>query len=158
MPHHCREERERVGVNEWGQGRPCKDVSHGVRPKYRPPGGVSHLPIAEAQSISTAASTVPSCPQPTCATTTSCSARTAAPASRTSIAPARQATPAYAASSPAVISPTTLARTVTARQAPSRAPTPCSDACCCWGWPPVWPAEPVLGVRGSRARRRHGCG
>jgi hypothetical protein len=47
---------------------------------------------------------------------------------------------------------------VTARQASSRAPTPCSDACCCSGWPPVWPAEPVLRVQGSLARRRHGCG
>ncbi|XP_058437842.1 netrin-G2 isoform X1 [Marmota monax] len=79
-----------------------------------------------------AASTAPSAPQPTCATTTSCSARTAAPACRTSAAPARAATLVCAASSRAATSPTTTAAwTATARPGPPRVPPPCSAACCC---------------------------
>ncbi|KAM5185704.1 netrin-G2 isoform 1-T3 [Callospermophilus lateralis] len=80
-----------------------------------------------------AASTAPSAPQPTCATTTSCSARTAAPACRTSAAPARAATLVCAASSRAATSPTTTtaAWTATARPGPPRVPPPCSAACCC---------------------------
>eukprot|EP00074_Homo_sapiens_P093290 XP_016870704.1 netrin-G2 isoform X7 [Homo sapiens] len=81
--------------------------------------------------------------KPTCATTTSCCARTEAPACRTSAAPARAATPACAASSPAATPPTmTAVWTATARPGPPRAPPPCSAACCCWGWPPAWAAEP----------------
>ena len=116
----------------------------------------------------------PSALQPTCVTMTSCSARTAAPACRTSAAPARAATPACAASSPAATPPRrTAAWTATARPGPPRAPPPCSAACCCWGWPPAWAAEPGPegtlrpggGPGGSRARgpapeagRREGCG
>ncbi|XP_077904631.1 netrin-G2 isoform X9 [Ictidomys tridecemlineatus] len=96
-----------------------------------------------------AASTAPSAPQPTCATTTSCSARTAAPACRTSAAPARAATPVCAASSRAATSPTTTAAwTATAHPGPPRVPPPCSAACCCWGWPPAWAAELCPGTRG----------
>lgn len=92
----------------------------------------------------------PSAPQPTCATTTSCCARTGVPACRTSAAPARAATPARAASSPAATPPTPRAAwTATARRGLPRAPPPCSAACYCWGWPPAWTAEPRGGHPGQ---------
>lgn len=92
----------------------------------------------------------PSAPQPTCATTTSCCARTGAPACRTSAAPAHVATPARAASCPAATPPTTRAAwTATAHRGLPRAPPPCSAACCCWGWLPAWTAEPRGGHPGQ---------
>lgn len=102
----------------------------------------SHIPVAEAPTWGVDRATTrvncPSAPQPTCATTTSFSARTAAPACRTSAAPARAATPACTASNPAATPPTTAAAwTATARRGPRRTPPPCSAACCCWGWPPA---------------------
>ncbi|KAK2103546.1 hypothetical protein P7K49_017402 [Saguinus oedipus] len=62
------------------------------------------------------------CPQPTSATTTSCCARTEAPACRTSAVPACAARPVCAASSPAVTPPAADDRGLDCYRAPGAAP------------------------------------